>query len=413
MIEIRVKRKFFDQVPALTCKYWGGDLYPDIRSSKRTKFSLVNLATRKNKTQASTEQSPSIGYITNEKKSIHRSNTIRTRKPSVRRESLEIEKPRQKTKDYPASQLTAPIRLADQGTTTVTTTTSTTMTPSLTVASTMTVTSTIQAHHELYETTILPDTGKTLWADINVPADNTCLFYAVTLGTLLPVLQERDEFARCFRALFGEDKDEEAISQLQNCLKNFDGSANFIQDHSAQLEVLVNVDLRQRIVDVMRQNPLLYKGNLALEIATTEVSLLAEDDYQHYLQKMENPKGSWGGLIEVGVMSQLLNIPILTYEQVGLHFVPKDASSNSQGKVIRIALTKASSLATHNNHFHVLLKPEHILVKTSDTISHLGNKPPSQNTFFPRYNPNRAISIPPSSNLAQSEEVLQLNKNNG
>jgi hypothetical protein len=40
MIEFRVKRKFFNHVPALTCKSWGGDLYPDIRSGKRTKFSL-------------------------------------------------------------------------------------------------------------------------------------------------------------------------------------------------------------------------------------------------------------------------------------------------------------------------------------------------------------------------------------
>lgn len=234
-----------------------------------------------------------------------------------------------------------------------------------------------------YEMTRLPNC-EYLWAEIDVCPDNTCLFYAVALGALLPVLKHNEEFAKRYSALFGEDKNENAIRELQEILEDFDGSQDFIPKNAVQLEVLANVDLRQRVVDYMRKYPEDYKEKIAHEKSEDYVTLITDSEYETYLTRMANPKGSWGGLIEVDVMSRLLEIPIVTYEQESDRKVRKDGSNgDGQDEVIRIVFTKTSSESEYNNHFHVLLDPQ--LIPKHNTANYsgkAGNSPYSQRSGF-------------------------------
>jgi hypothetical protein len=72
--------------------------------------------------------------------------------------------------------------------------------------------------------------------EIDVPGDGSCLYYVVALSILLPVLRDEDRFNEAYVRLFGEG-DAEAVKQLREGLGAYNGTPEFISDHTALLEV--------------------------------------------------------------------------------------------------------------------------------------------------------------------------------
>jgi len=147
--------------------------------------------------------------------------------------------------------------------------------------------------------------------ELDVPGDGTCLFYSVAFAYLLPVVEKPGEFKERFVKLFGEEV-EGSSEENRKLLLQYDGTREFISEHSATFEVLVNVNFRKRVVDLIAE----HKEEFSSFIPDNE-------KIEDRLSRMgDSSKKTHGDAPEIEAMSRLLQIRITVYER------PKDELEN-------------------------------------------------------------------------------------
>lgn len=220
--------------------------------------------------------------------------------------------------------------------------------------------------------------------DVNVPGDNTCLFYAIALGYLLPVLGDNDKFKSRVDALFKLHDEVIEYEKLRKILSAFEGQTDFISrgDNSGFLEALINVNLRTKIVAYMRDNSHYseflghFQEEFFSDLELTADALRARFD--HYLDDMQAPKGSWGGNLEILACIQLLNVDFNIYviSKNGTDLEPSMTADKSNPKPngeINLFYT-SMIVGGAKNHYHVLIDPKHM--PNSDEKLTSGIEPP-------------------------------------
>lgn len=220
--------------------------------------------------------------------------------------------------------------------------------------------------------------------DVNVPGDNTCLFYSVALGYLLPVLGDNLQFKSRIDALFKLNDDVIEYEKLQKILSTFEGQADFISrvDDSGFLEALVNVNLRAKIVAYMRDQSHYdefldhYRDEF---YSVQELSIDAlRARFDNYLDDMQESKGLWGGTLEILACIQLLNVDFNIYviSKNGADLEPTMTADKSNPKPngeINLFYT-SMIVGGARNHYHVLIDPKDM--PNSDEKLTSGIEPP-------------------------------------
>ncbi|WP_353282458.1 hypothetical protein [Wolbachia endosymbiont (group A) of Myopa testacea] len=127
---------------------------------------------------------------------------------------------------------------------------------------------------------------------VDVPGENSCLFWSVTVAYLIPVRNDDALFRQRYAALFGNG---EAITQnldyVRGLVRNL-GAANY-DDTFANL---VRNVFRNRVVDYIRDHE-------------NEFRDFVEGNFENYLENMRNPN-TWGGEPEIRAMSGILSATI-------------------------------------------------------------------------------------------------------
>lgn len=193
--------------------------------------------------------------------------------------------------------------------------------------------------------------------DIDVPGDGSCLYYAVCLSFLLPVLNDLIKFTEAYHVLFGA-ADSEAINELQVGLQKYDGTPEFITKSSVLLEVLVDTCFRRKVVSHMRKNDdrflEIYNRHLCEESPE-----LSKSQFHAYLSRQEEPK-TWGGDPEILAMQELLKVRVQILRKSTAGYIIHLPASDGNEPLIQLVYTGAH---TQENHYHFILADEFIPMK--------------------------------------------------
>ena len=138
--------------------------------------------------------------------------------------------------------------------------------------------------------------------EIDVPGDNSCLFWAATCAYLVPVIDDPSVFeTRCLRLFGAENSDKvDLIKTLFSSYNPF--SAQEIFKHPT-INSLVREQFRSRIIEYIAT----HKEKFA-EFWVAENPQL-ENGLADYLSRMQDPD-AWGGDFEITAISQLLDCTI-------------------------------------------------------------------------------------------------------
>ncbi len=139
---------------------------------------------------------------------------------------------------------------------------------------------------------------------VDVSGDGHCLFYAISIGYLFPVVHEPIVFKQRFTKLFGRNESTDP-EEVRSILSQFKGGADFFisQTGSELLQHLATFPLRQRVANYIRRHPHLF-------INDPLVGELSEDTLENHLQEMTSTSTAWGGREEIIAFSRMLNVNI-------------------------------------------------------------------------------------------------------
>ena len=186
---------------------------------------------------------------------------------------------------------------------------------------------------------------------INVPGDENCLFYSVTLALLL---QFRDDvrhghyqnFIHYAQSLFlGADPHD--INMLKLCLftpQDPLSSENFLK----LLQKLVNNNLRPKLVEYMREHEQYYKkfwrnANINYD---DHVELIGHPQYIQYDSLDTRDSTAWGTELEILALANMLGVSIRVKDNSALSVNPDHSTA-----VIYI-------VSTGDNRYHFLTEPD-------------------------------------------------------
>jgi predicted acylesterase/phospholipase RssA/tetratricopeptide (TPR) repeat protein/ankyrin repeat protein len=189
----------------------------------------------------------------------------------------------------------------------------------------------------------VPQKKEDKW-EIDVPADNSCLFWAAALAYLLPVINNKNEFKARFISIFGEGELNQSIGIL-SLLKTYNPFSNTFLFVDSKLNYLIREQFRKRVIEYIASaeqkehfRPFWDSGS-----STTQAS------FEEYLSNMQHPD-SWAGNLEIRAISQLLdcNVNLITgYE-------PQKFATNSS-VTITLVHVNAISDSRDKNHYHFYL----------------------------------------------------------
>ncbi|WP_264376385.1 MULTISPECIES: ankyrin repeat domain-containing protein [unclassified Wolbachia] len=127
---------------------------------------------------------------------------------------------------------------------------------------------------------------------IDVPGDNSCLFWSVTMAYLIPVRNNDALFRQRYEALFGNEGDvTQNLDHIRGLVRNLNTS-----NYDDTFANLVRSVFRNRVVDYIRDHE-------------NEFRDFVEGDFERYLENMRNPN-TWGGEHEIKAMSEMLRARI-------------------------------------------------------------------------------------------------------
>lgn len=198
------------------------------------------------------------------------------------------------------------------------------------------------AIHPLVEIQTLPKTT-TIYCEVDVPHDGTCLFYSLVFSVLLPILNDAEQFHDLFNKLFDEDNFTESTEEsLKDLLWQYDGNPNFVIQHKGAdfLKRLVDIDFRQKLVAYMCKE----KARFSAVAFTDE-----KEDFDVNMISMKKLR-TWGGHREIEAASDFLQKRIVLYEkfkgQLTERAIYGDEKYSNTIYLIRL-----------DNHYHYLLAP--------------------------------------------------------
>jgi|GEM_PF-6809391 len=273
----------------------------------------------------------------------------------------------------------------------------------------------------------LPGTTKQV-LEVDVPDNGHCLFYAVMLGFLFPVIRDEKAFQERYHDLFGNTKEQlNAASDLFELLKKYDGNVNFFAQQNKLLTQLGAAPLRKRVSSHLQEGGYDYdlsnvlvgdeneskaaareraKGEYAAKLMEEHPELECVDmdvvdnltdsvlqvapiasptTPEQYYRALEN--NMFGGELEIMGFADLLQTTIIVFEKdqngrlvqvvneyVGQVSTPRSGEETDARKIY--LLYTASAEGGKNDHYHCLLEPQSF---HPDIVQDLARSPSHEN----------------------------------
>lgn len=174
--------------------------------------------------------------------------------------------------------------------------------------------------------------------EIDVPGDNSCLFWAATCAYLIPVIHTPTDFQQRYLQLFGEESIE-FLTAIQTLFSQYNPFTNTQLFGNTELKDLVKEKFRARVIEHIAS----HKESFAAFWTTTTST------FDDYLASMYDP-ASWGGDIEIRAISQLLNCHIQLTSHTGYN------QSFGEDNLVTLTLTHISAdndaTSRDGNHYH-------------------------------------------------------------
>ncbi|MFC1617609.1 OTU domain-containing protein [Candidatus Margulisiibacteriota bacterium] len=204
----------------------------------------------------------------------------------------------------------------------------------------------------------IPSNNKLLnlkdYSKIDVPTDNSCLFWSVALGALLPLVKNEKEFENTFDLLFGK-KAIKLKSKIRKKLIDF----NPLTFENDELVELVTIELRKQTAKTIKDNEYYFKQK-GIENVEKYINKIKKDDF-------------WGGEIEINAISMLLKRKIKVLEKNSsiykMHY-----GDEYPGKPIILAFEPVKQNSNVNNHYRFIINDEY--------VSNYKQNPPKQDKIY-------------------------------
>ncbi len=141
-----------------------------------------------------------------------------------------------------------------------------------------------------------PKMNKNVW-EIDVPGDDSCLFWAVALAFLLPVLEEDKKFQDRYIKLFGNLNHLQYVQEILKKYNPFSDTSIFLDN---AMNKLIREEFRARVIGIMADETHKETFRLYYDGSGT---------FEDYLTNMQRTS-SWAGELEIRAMSMLLECNI-------------------------------------------------------------------------------------------------------
>ncbi|KAL1490451.1 hypothetical protein ABEB36_013140 [Hypothenemus hampei] len=132
---------------------------------------------------------------------------------------------------------------------------------------------------------------------IDVPADNSCLFWAATLAYLIPVKNVNFLFQQRYKTLFGNQEDIQRIHHAQSLVQNYNPFVERTTNDNIFMELPIDT-FRKRVADHIENNKSRFE------------SFIGSDS--NYLKNIRD-SDTWGGEPEIKAISEILKANITVY----------------------------------------------------------------------------------------------------
>ncbi len=204
---------------------------------------------------------------------------------------------------------------------------------------------------------------------LNTPADGSCLFYALIVGSLLPLAADKAKFQERYIKLFNRnDYSESRLPSDINALLEYFEKRNFEKIYGFLAQKQLIAFFRENLVEYMQQE--INSGNHAYHDTYVSSKTIEQE-----LNEMKQFT-TWGGDREYRAFGAYLG---------EMTVVPLEAKSRSildrtifglqafTREVIYVVHTPASAFGTVNNHYQLLL-PRTLVETKEKKISALNSK---------------------------------------
>lgn len=181
--------------------------------------------------------------------------------------------------------------------------------------------------------------------EIDVPGDNSCLFWSALLAYLLPIIKDKSEFGRRFILMFGKEN-LNYINDVHTLLEKYNPLDHNIDIFDNEMLIgLIHKVFRSKLINYMATNKWRF-----LEFHVDE-----HQTFSHYLERMEEPS-SWGGELEIRAISLMLVCSIKVFGAEVTEYQHNDENSDIQ--LILIHTNFSNKNVDNRNHYRFGLDDE-------------------------------------------------------
>nr|WP_253308677.1 ankyrin repeat domain-containing protein [Rickettsia endosymbiont of Ceutorhynchus assimilis] len=196
---------------------------------------------------------------------------------------------------------------------------------------------------------------------IDVPGDNSCLFWAVTLAYLTPVKDDHNVFKTRFQKLFGHQNQ---LSTIQKCIQKYDHNI----PNNDIFKNLVTQDFRNMVCDYIADNKKRFNFQDPLFNKSSNDELNYKELESH-IQQMRKTT-TWGTCLEQEAMALMLACNIHTYSNAQTHQVYPIVNKKTYDDKLILhfvnAETKNYDTKSANHFMFSLLNNSYILEHIND-----------------------------------------------